>query len=134
MALTSVEEGQIRDILVRYSETLDIAAASTDILAALGYGDVRVVDLPNATALNGTETFYVAQLSDDVKATIQQFSQFAYDNFIDPALDAALIALQAQVDAALASIQAQVNAAISSMINTVNQAINEPKNYFMGQF
>lgn len=134
MALTTTEENQIRDILVYYSETLDLAGASTAILAALGYGDVRVIDLPTASPLNGTETFYVAQLSADVKATIQQFAQYTYDTFIDPVLDAALADLQAQVDAMLADAQAQIDAAIAAMNAQVNQALNEPKNYFYGQF
>ena len=134
MALTPTQEAQIIDILGFYSETLDLGAAATSILAALGYGDVRVIDLPTASPLNGTETFYVAQASADVKATIQQFAQYTFDTLIDPVLDAALAALQAQVDAMLTAAQAQIDAAIAAMQASVNQSINQPRQYFVGQF
>ena len=123
MALTPVQEGQIIDILQYYSETLDLGQAATDILAALGFGDVRVIDLPTASPLNATDVFYVAQLGADVKATIDQFAQFVNTNYLVPAFAALAATLQAQIDAAIAAMQA-----------TVNQSINEPKNYFYGQF
>lgn len=145
MSLTPTQEAQIIDILGFYSETLDLGAAATQILAALGYGDVRVIDLPTAAPLNGTETFYVAQTAADVKATIQQFAQYTFDTFIDPVLDAALqdlqdqldaflLAAQAQIDASLAAANAEIDAAIAAMQTSVNQSINQPRQYFVGQF
>lgn len=76
MALTAQQEQQVIEILAVYSQTLDLAAASTDILMALGYDDVRVVDLPNAVALQAADVFYLAQNSNDVKGSIQQLSNF----------------------------------------------------------
>lgn len=105
MALTPQQEQQVIEILNRYSAVLDIADASTDILAALGYGDTRVIDLPGANPLASNDVFYVAQTNTDVKATIQQFAQFAFDNFIAPALAAALAQQQANIDAALQTNQ-----------------------------
>lgn len=105
MALTPQQEQQVIQILNRYSAVLDMADASTEILAALGYGDTRVIDLPNASPLNANDVFYVAQTDTDVKATMQQFAQFAFDTFIAPALAAALAQQQANIDAALQTNQ-----------------------------
>lgn len=104
MALTPTEEGQIRDILATYSETLDLAAASTDILAALGYGDIRVIDLDPATALQAADVFYIAQSNSDKKGSIQQLSDFVVSEILP--------ALQGQIAAGLA----------------------DNKTYFIGQF
>lgn len=82
MALTPVEEGQVRDILTYYSGLLDLGADSAAIEAALGYGDVRVIDLPDASELNAADVMYIAQTGSDVKATAQQFGQFVFDNFV----------------------------------------------------
>lgn len=94
MALTPTEEGQIRDILAEYSEVLDLAAASTAILAALGYSDVRVIDLPSALTLQAADMFYLAQSGADTKATIQQLSDFVVAEILP--------FLQAQIAAGLA--------------------------------
>jgi hypothetical protein len=76
MALTPVEEGQIRDILQNYNGIQDLSQASSEILAALGYGDVMVTSLPQATALAADDVFYLAKTGSDVKASIQQLADF----------------------------------------------------------
>lgn len=81
MALTPVEEGQIRDILANYNGILDISQASSEILAALGYGDVMITSLPQATALAASDVFYLAKTGSDVQATIQQLADFVVTIF-----------------------------------------------------
>lgn len=81
MALTATEEGQIRDILANYNGVLDLSNSSTQILAALGYGDVMVTDLPAATALAAADVFYLAKSGQDVKASIQQLADFVVTIF-----------------------------------------------------
>lgn len=76
MALTPTEEGQIRDILVNYNGIQDLAQASSDILAALGYGDVMITSLPLATALEANDVLYLAKQGADVQATVQQLADF----------------------------------------------------------
>jgi len=76
MALTPTEEGQIRDILVNFDGVLDISQASSAILAALGYGDVMVTALPDASTLTADDVLYVAQSGADVKAKIQQIAEY----------------------------------------------------------
>lgn len=101
MALTAEEEQKLKDILAFYSPILDLGAKSTEIDAALGYGDVRVVDLPTASPLTANDVMYLAQIGVDVKATVQQFGQFAFDTFIAPALAAALAQQQQNINSAL---------------------------------
>ena len=76
MAITAVEEGQIRGLLAKYSELSDIADASEDILSAYGYGDVRVIDLDTATVINLSDVFYCAQGTADVKMTWSVMSNY----------------------------------------------------------
>ena len=81
MALTPEQEGQIADLLTNYNGLLDISNSSADILAALGYGDVMVTDLPAATALAANDFFYLAKSGQDVKASIQQLADFVVTIF-----------------------------------------------------
>jgi len=77
MALTTVEETQVRDLLIDYEGLKDVGADSADIIATLVAGDVLVIDLPTASPLNAADVLYVAQAGDDVKATIQQIADFS---------------------------------------------------------
>lgn len=101
MALTPQQEQQVKDLLAFYSPILDLSAKSVEIDAALGYGDVRVVDLPLASPLTANDVLYLAQVGIDVKATIQQVGQFAFDTFIAPALAVALAQQQQNINSAL---------------------------------
>lgn len=76
MALTAVQEGQVVDLLNYFSGLLDIGASSTDVLSALGYGDVVVTDLPSAGTYNASDVFYLAQQGQDVKTSILDFATF----------------------------------------------------------
>ena len=101
MALTIQQEDQLKEFLGKFTETMDLASSSPDILAALGYGDTRVIDLPSANPLTSGDSFYVVQANTDVQATMQQFAQFAYDTFVAPALAAALAGPQTEINNAL---------------------------------
>lgn len=94
MALTPQQEQQIANLLSNYSGIQDLADSSTQILAALGYDDVRVIDLPSALALQANDMFYLAQNSQDVKATIQQLSNFVVAEILP--------SLQSQIQSGLA--------------------------------
>lgn len=76
MALTAVEEGQLRDLLQYFSGLADIGAASDDVMAALGYGEVVVTDLPSAGTYNPSDVFYLAQAGQDVKTSITDFATY----------------------------------------------------------
>jgi len=76
MALTTLEETQLRNMLVNYEGLGDIGANAAALIASLLAGDVNVIDLPQAAPLNTSDTLYVAQAGADVKATIQQIADF----------------------------------------------------------
>lgn len=76
MALTAVEEGRIRDLLANYTGLNEIGAVSSDVLAALGYGDVVVTDLPSAGTYNPGDVIYLAQNGQDVKTSITDFATY----------------------------------------------------------
>lgn len=83
MALTIEEEQRLRELLAISPSLLDIGDKSTEIEAALGYEEVRVVDLPTAQPLANSDVMYVAQQSTDVKATVQQFGAFVLDAYLN---------------------------------------------------
>lgn len=101
MALTAQQEQQLIEILGYKSQLLDLGSDATEIEAALGYGDVRVIDLPTANPLATSDVMYIAQSGVDVKATVQQFSKFVYDTYVAPALASALAAQQTEINNAL---------------------------------
>ena len=76
MALTAVQENQLVELLNYFSGLSDIGANSTGVLAALGYGDVVVTDLPTAGAYNLSDVFYLAQGGLDTKTSIQDFATY----------------------------------------------------------
>jgi len=76
MALTAVEEGQLRDLLQYFSGLADVGAASADVMAALGYGEVVVTDLPSASTYSPGDVFYLAQSGTDVKTSITDFATY----------------------------------------------------------
>ena len=86
MALTAQEEQRIREILALSAPLLDLGDKSAQIDQALGYSDVRVVDLPTAAPLGDTDVMYIAQQSTDVKATVNQFGQYVFDEFVEDIL------------------------------------------------
>lgn len=89
MAFTPVEEGQLKDLLVNYSELNDIAESSEDILSALGYGEVRVIDLDAAVSLNPIDVFYCAQAGADVKVSWQVMADYL-SSLLTPTIEAAV--------------------------------------------
>ena len=76
MALTTLEETQLRELLVYFEELGDVGAQGANLIASLLAGDTVILDLPNADPLNAADVLYVAQSGADVKATIQQFANF----------------------------------------------------------
>lgn len=76
MALTPVQEGQIVDLLAYFSGLLDIGAQSSDVMAALGYGDVVVTDLPTAATYGPSDVLYLAQNGLDVKTSILDIATY----------------------------------------------------------
>lgn len=76
MALTAVEEGRLRDLLANYTGLNEIGEASSDVLAALGYGDVVVTDLPSAGTYNPGDVLYLAQNGQDVKTSITDLATY----------------------------------------------------------
>lgn len=133
MALTPQQEQQLTQLLTLYTPLLELAGQATEIEVALGYGDVRVIDLPLASPLFTDDVMYLAQQGADVKASVQQFAQFTFDSFIDDALANALASYQAQVNAAIASMQTQINQAIADMQAQVNGSLSDNKSYYLGQ-
>lgn len=76
MALTSVQEGQIVELLNYFSGLMDIGAQSSDVMAALGYGDVVVTDLPSAGTYDPSDVLYLAQNGQDVKTSITDLATY----------------------------------------------------------
>lgn len=76
MALTTLEETQLRELLVYFEELGDVGAQGAALIASLLAGDTVILDLPDANPLNAADVLYVAQAGADVKATIQQFADF----------------------------------------------------------
>lgn len=76
MALTALEESQLRQLLLNFEGLDDVGADSAALLASLLAGDVIVTDLPAANPLAAPDVLYVAQSGADVKATIQQLGDF----------------------------------------------------------
>lgn len=76
MALTTLEETQLRQLLLNFEGLDDVGADAAALLASLLAGDTTVLDLPAANPLNAADVLYIAQSGADVKATIQQFANF----------------------------------------------------------
>lgn len=76
MALSALEEGQLRDLLQYFSGLSDVGASAADVMAALGYGEVVVTDLPSAANFNPADVFYLAQNGEDVKASVTAFATY----------------------------------------------------------
>lgn len=76
MALTPIEEAQLRDLLLEYTGLKDVGVQANDILAEVGTGDTTVLDLPNAAALTAIDVLYLAQSNADVQATVQQLADY----------------------------------------------------------
>lgn len=76
MALTTLEETQLRELLLNFEGLNDVGADAAALLASLLAGDVVVTDLPAANPLAPADVLYVAQSGADVKATIQQLGDF----------------------------------------------------------
>lgn len=89
MALTAVQEAQVKELLMKFPDLLEIANSGYAITNALAYGDVRVVDLDPTTALNTNDVFYVAQNGADVKVTFQQIADYIAA-IINPSVEAAV--------------------------------------------
>ena len=90
MALTTLEETQLRQLLLNYEGLDDVGTDAAALLASLLAGDVNVIDLPAAAPLNVADTLYVAQEGADVKATIQQIADFIMPLLPLPPSDAKL--------------------------------------------
>lgn len=80
MALTTLEETQLRELLVYFEGLGDVGAEASALIASLLAGDVIVTDLPLADPINPTDVLYLAQQGQDVKATAQQFGEFVLAN------------------------------------------------------
>lgn len=76
MALTPVEEGQLRELLETFEGLRDVGIDANDLLAEVGSGDTTVLQLPLASALAAVDSLYVAQSGADVQATIQQLADY----------------------------------------------------------
>lgn len=76
MALTAVQEGQIAELLNYFSGLLDVGQNSSGVLAALGYGDVIVTDLPSAGTYSPSDVLYLAQNGQDVKTSITDLATY----------------------------------------------------------
>jgi hypothetical protein len=76
MALTAVQEGQITDLLAFFSGLMDVGSQASDVMAALGYGDVVVTDLPSAGTYNPSDVIYLAQNGQDVKTSITDLATY----------------------------------------------------------
>lgn len=76
MALTTLEETQLRQLLLNFEGLDDVGTDAAALLASLLAGDTTVLDLPAADPLNAADVLYIAQSGVDVKATIQQFANF----------------------------------------------------------
>lgn len=84
MSFTAVEETQLKDLLVDYEGLKDVGADAAALLAELGAGDVTVLALPAAAALQAPDVLYVAQSGADVKATIQQLADYVQSLLTNP--------------------------------------------------
>jgi hypothetical protein len=76
MALTTLEETQLRQLLIHFEGLGDVGAESAALLASLLAGDVIVTNLPAANPITTADVLYLAQSGADVKATAEQFGQF----------------------------------------------------------
>lgn len=76
MALSVLEETQLRELLINFDGLNDVGTDANELIASLLAGDVVVTDLPVADPLHVADTLYVAQAGADVKATIQQLTEF----------------------------------------------------------
>ena len=90
MALTTLEETQLRELLLNFEGLNDVGTDAAALLASLLAGDVVVTDLPVANPLDAADVLYVAQSGADVKATIQQFADFMIPLLPLPPSDAKL--------------------------------------------
>ncbi len=89
MALTSVQENQIKELLLKFPSLENLVESEPDIIDALGYGDVRVVDLNAGVALSPDDVFYCAQALADVKITWQQMVDYL-SSLLTPIIEAAV--------------------------------------------
>ncbi len=90
MSLTNVEENQVKHLLVNYEGLYDLSTRASDIIASLAPEDVNVINLPTAAPLSASDVLYVAQANTDVKATMEQISNFILPLFPLPPSDSKL--------------------------------------------
>jgi len=89
MAFTAVQEAQLKELLASFSSLENLVESEPSITDALAYGDVRVVDLNPAGALNPIDVFYCAQANADVKVTWQQMADYL-STLLTPVIEAAV--------------------------------------------
>lgn len=89
MALTAVQEAQVKELLLKFPSLENLVESEPDIIDALGYGDVRVVDLDPSIGLNPEDVFYCAQALADVKVTWQQMVDYL-SSLLTPIIEAAV--------------------------------------------
>lgn len=77
MALTPVEEGQIRGLLDYYSGLLAVGQDANDLLAALAPDDTAVPYLPEALTLGRDDVMYVVRNGGaDEKVSVRTMSKY----------------------------------------------------------
>lgn len=69
MALTAVEEAQLRDLIAQQSALLSLAGVEATILSKLGATKVTLSDLPSATAINDADLLLLRQGTTDKSVT-----------------------------------------------------------------
>ena len=77
MALTPVEEGQIRGLLDYYSGLLAVGQDANDLLSSLAPDDTTVPDLPEALALGLDDVMYIVRNGGaDEKVSVRTMGRF----------------------------------------------------------
>lgn len=69
MALTAVEEAQLRDLIAQQSALLSLAGVEATILSKLGATKVTLSDLPSATVINDADLLLLRQGTTDKSVT-----------------------------------------------------------------
>lgn len=69
MALTSVEEAQLRDLIAQQSALLSLASSESTIISKLGATKKNLSEVPSATVLNDADLLFVRQGTTDKSIT-----------------------------------------------------------------
>lgn len=84
MAFTPVEEQNLKNLLTKYAELLDLGANASEIIGELAASNVTVVDLPLADPLQPDDVLYVAQNLGDKQAQFSQIATYVQSLLVTP--------------------------------------------------